>query len=808
MITPNYDDAISFLEAYRPMGKGFWLLMAIRVDKKETKVCPFSPDQKDEAREWLERFGGEPEDGDPDHAWNIYFHVNPTIRMMSSKAGKEHIRAMEYLHVDLDPRPGEDMQSEKKRFLRLLTEKLPGGVPVPTFVIDSGAGYHAYWALDKPFDIDGDAGKCDEAERYNQQLEAEFGGDHCWNVDRILRLPGTINRPDQKKRDKGRTTYLCELVSHEDTAIYPLGTFTPAPLVQTEGGFADHLQMVDIQGPIESFTDIDKLDEWKVPLHTKIVIVQGLDPDDPTRWESRSEPLHYVTNSMTRCGVPDEVILSVLENPVFKISESVLEKGRGARKYALKQINGAKETAISPELQRLNAKHAVVRSVGGSCRIISEEWDEELGRLSLDYQTATDFSTYYMNQKMEMTVEGKDGPKLVSVPLGKWWMTHPHRRSYERVIFAPGREVPGSYNLWTGFGVEPRPGNCEMYLEHLRENICNGNEDHFQYLLGWMACAVQRPGEQGHVAIVLQGSRGAGKGVFASNFGALFGRHFLTVTHGDHLVGKFNNHLRDCVLLFGDEAFYAGDKKHEGMLKVLITERTLMTEKKGVDATTGRNYTHVILASNDDWVVPAGENERRFFIMRVSDDKAQDTKYFNEIIKQMENGGQEALLHFLMHFDLTDFNVRDVPKTYALQAQKEHTFNPMEEWWYSKLQDGEVEDGAGWPSQIPRANLRENLTAYFKAYNVRGSSTSATAVGIFMSKVIPGGVAEKRLSGAHTIVSEDGEPRTVERPRGYVFPSLEECRAHWDSIFGGKFDWNEASGQTAETDLGLSEEAF
>ncbi len=807
MIKPNYDETLAFLRAYRPMGKGFWLLMAVRVDKKETVVCPFSPDQSTEVRGWLERYGANNEN--QDLAYNLYFHVNPTLRMQTSKASKDHIRAMEYLHVDLDPRPGEDMAAEKAIFIEALTAKLPRGVPAPTFVVDSGAGYHAYWKLDQPFLIDGEPSKAEEAERYNQQLEAEFGGDHCWNIDRILRLPGTLNRPDKKKRDKGRTTYLCTLVQHNQDAVYPLGDFTPAPLVQTEGGFADHLQMVDIQGTVESFTDIDKLDEWKVPLHTKIVIVQGLDPDDPHRWESRSEPLFYVTNEMTRCGVPDAVMLSVLENPAFKISESVLEKGRGARKYALKQINCAKETAVSPELQRLNAKHAVVRSVGGSCRIISEEWDEELGRLSLDYQTATDFNTYYQNQKMEMEVPGKDGPKIVSVPLGKWWMAHPHRRSYERVIFAPGREVAGSYNLWTGFGVEARAGSCEMYLDHLRDNICSGDEEHFKYLLGWMACAVQRPGEQGHTAIVLQGSRGAGKGVFASNFGALFGRHFLTVTHGDHLVGKFNAHLRDCVLLFGDEAFYAGDKKHEGMLKVLITERLLMTERKGVDAQTGRNYTHVILASNDDWVVPAGENERRFFIMRVSDNKVQDTDYFKAINRQMESGGHEALLHYLMHYDLDGFNVRDVPKTSALQSQKAHSFSPMEEWWYSKLQDGEIDDGAGWPSGIARANLRENMVSYFKAYNVRASQSSATAVGKFMARVLPGDAVERRLPGTHTIVGDDGEPRPVDRPRGYVLSSLEECRAHWESIFGGKFEWNDCSGQTAsEPNLGLSDEVF
>ena len=46
------------------------------------------------------------------------------------------------------------------------------------------------------------------------------------------------------------------------------------------------------------------------------------------------------------------------------------------------------------------------------------------------------------------------------------------------------------------------------------------------------------------------------------------------------LVGRFNEHLRDCVLLFGDEAFYAGDKQHESVLKGLIAEPFLQMEGK------------------------------------------------------------------------------------------------------------------------------------------------------------------------------------------------------------------------------------
>ena len=74
-------------------------------------------------------------------------------------------------------------------------------------VVFSGGGYQAFWKLETPISINGDLGRAEDAKRYNQQLELLFGGDNCHNVDRIMRLPGTVNVPDERKRTKGRTLW-------------------------------------------------------------------------------------------------------------------------------------------------------------------------------------------------------------------------------------------------------------------------------------------------------------------------------------------------------------------------------------------------------------------------------------------------------------------------------------------------------------------------------------------------------------------------------------------------------------------------
>src|SRR5690606_31271992 len=168
-----------------------------------------------------------------------------------------------------------------------------------------------------------------------------------------------------------------------------------------------------------------------------------------------------------------------------------------------------------------------------------------------------------------------------------------------------------------------------------------------------------------------------------------------------HLVGNFNAHLRDTVLLFGDEAFYAGDKKHESILKTLVTEENIVIEGKGVDAEAAPNYKHLILASNEDWVVPAGLDERRFFVIEMSDGHKQDHAYFAKIQADLDGGGYENLLHFLRTYDLSDFEVRRVPNTKALRSQKAESLQGFERYLYELLWSGELpekgkQDGPCW----------------------------------------------------------------------------------------------------------------
>jgi len=238
----------------------------------------------------------------------------------------------------------------------------------------------------------------------------------------------------------------------------------------------------------------DELRDWArehgktINEHCLALIATGQDPLDPTKYPSRSEALFKVCCDLVRAEVPDEMIYAVITGS-NEIAASVCDKPN-PDSYALRQIERAHEEAIDPWLRKLNEKHAVILDIGGKCRIIREVWDPALKRTRISKQSFEDFRNGYRNRKV--VVGHNDKGQSVEKAAGAWWVDHPQRRQYETIVFAPGQEVEDTFNLWRGFAVDSLPGDMhESFLAHLRDNVCSGNVEHFAYLVGWMARAVQ-----------------------------------------------------------------------------------------------------------------------------------------------------------------------------------------------------------------------------------------------------------------------------------------------------------------------------
>src|SRR5690606_27995740 len=59
-------------------------------------------------------------------------------------------------------------------------------------------------------------------EAINRGIRDHFGADACQNVDRVMRLPGTINFPNAKKRAAGRGPAMAGILERDSGRVYGL----------------------------------------------------------------------------------------------------------------------------------------------------------------------------------------------------------------------------------------------------------------------------------------------------------------------------------------------------------------------------------------------------------------------------------------------------------------------------------------------------------------------------------------------------------------------------------------------------------
>ncbi|SDW51836.1 VapE domain-containing protein [Roseicitreum antarcticum] len=310
--------AVDFLAHWCPDGP--WVLTSIVPDGGRTTTRTFGPGDVAAMAEWVEERQGRQ---------NIYFTVNRTFGPVSSKPSKAEMAAAVALHVDVDPRAGMEVEPERQRIERMVEDweqdgsKLP--FPRPSVVVDSGGGYQCFWLLDAPVEDH------PEVEARNIAIGVAMGADACHNIDRLMRLPGTVNLPNKKKREKGRKPALARVVSADWTRRYGLDAFPAAPMPDAPAvASAAPARGVEVEGlPLSDLC--------------KSVIVNGQDPDDANRWGGdRSKAVWWVACEMARAGCSDAVMLGVLLDPDLGISAHVRDQ-KGAERYARKQVQDARE---------------------------------------------------------------------------------------------------------------------------------------------------------------------------------------------------------------------------------------------------------------------------------------------------------------------------------------------------------------------------------------------------------------------------------------------------------------------------------
>ena len=429
-----------------------------------------------------------------------------------------------------------------------------------------------------------------------------------------------------------------------------------------------------------------------------------------------------------------------------------------------------------------------VISVSGKVRFLCVPDPRKLnsGKTAIETMSSADFALYHADRKLyDADTEKWVNPASVFVDVAQ-------RLSGLSFAPPPASTEENSYNLYRGRPIEAREGSCSHLKNFIRDTVCRGREDVFEFVWLWLAHLVQRPGEKPQTALVLRGLGGCGKSTFGILLERLAAPYSMTISEPEHVTGRFAGaHLATCILAVCTEALFAGDPRVNGKIKSLVTSEGILAEPKGLPVVQMPSCLRLFFDSNNDRVVPIDGNgsERRYLVMEINDDHMNDAEYFEPIYQELNGAGFEALAYELANYDPAEdglrwADVRIAPDTLERRRMRWHSMRPVERAIIRMIEDGSVtmkttsgqtfrytfEEGE--PIRIPQPDLRMHLRSSMNQHEAKDGDIENLMTDLF----------------GDTVTTSDGaEYMTVKTPRGPVIceefvPSSDATADEWEVV--------------------------
>ena len=270
-----------------------------------------------------------------------------------------------------------------------------------------------------------------------------------------------------------------------------------------------------------------------------------------------------------------------------------------------------------------------------------------------------------------------DDKQKIDWTLQKYMVLNPLKFPlFNQIVFKPNNVdvARNDLNIWSGFkGQEIEDINMDIvnvFTKHIKEVWANNNEEHYKYIMSWLAQVIKTPEKKTEVAILLQGGQGSGKTlpcdillehVFGKDLGmTASGLGSLTQRFNGCTMGKIFSNVNELSVVDGDTFNASFDK-----MKSLITDRRLQIEKKGLEHMQIDNFNNFIMTTNHVHTVKLERDDRRYAVFSVSDKYKQDSNYFKDFMDVLDNqtAGDNIYTYLLRYPDDEMINVRKIPMT-------------------------------------------------------------------------------------------------------------------------------------------------
>jgi len=369
IVEPASADAIDFLLRWDPGGP--WPLVAISptTRKDEKPIIRLSTLRDvDQLTKWLDKHNGR---------WNIYFVPNRCLEGLTTSPERQQMTFMRCYHIDLDEDKKSTPSEDEPTYL---LERLHKFTPQPHIITFTGGGYQAFWLFAKELDAKEYMQRVEDDNKY--LLKQVDGDGSCWNANRLMRLPGTVNVLNFLKRERGRKPALARVVAANwDLPLFRIGK-DPAPHIEDEsppGPFPDNTVTDELsvdKSKRESLPFVAELED--LPVKLRRAILKG---DASKYGNDRSKLVWHIACALARRQWSEDSIVQILLNRQYGCAAHIYDQANPDR-YAANQARKAHEE-VKSDWQRSD-KGQILRDSQANVRKAISMLDAHLGYNSFD----------------------------------------------------------------------------------------------------------------------------------------------------------------------------------------------------------------------------------------------------------------------------------------------------------------------------------------------------------------------------------------------------------------------------------------
>jgi len=375
-------------------------------------------------------------------------------------------------------------------------------------------------------------------------------------------------------------------------------------------------------------------------------------------------------------------------------------------------------------------------------------------------------------QSLSASFPGLKSAAFDGEPLVRWWLKQPKRRELERIGFYPSedlaRQNPRSLNTYGGLPFDdllastvPDMTLVQPVLDHMRNVLANGSEEHYTYQLQWYAACLQTREKQ-HIVLIYHGNQGCGKDIIIGDGGLfrfIYGPYFQKVSNFDALFEKFNaDALAKMFVVLDEVGPYSKSHKRNDLFKDIMASKTLRVEPKHVNPFSVDDCRNFVATTNHADSFKFEPNERRQYMITVNDEwkarggehtEEERLRYFSRILgarygsgdsarkatrEEARNVAKHLFLYLMYHVNVGAFNPDNFPDSETRKEQMEGQELPLDAffaaWRDTATEEAEFDFVGRWPQwrhgkTFTADEIRQNFRGFCRhellecAYNTK-----------------------------------------------------------------------------------------